>query len=328
MTIMLYDSVGSTNFMTVYKDSDDPKLFYYAPQFAAVSKRQNGDLNFGARLFAKNPNDPNDGFSVYNFGVTGVTPSEEFAKVKRQLESDYGSGIRLAVISPDAEHPTLKTLTEGIYRNIRCQSRGINLYTDLACSFTVDELLEPDMSQFFQDSNAGWAGTIEFAVRTLKTEFEWKITANWHRVQEHFKSQLSVKYWFVKANLSYETQKLIENDTIKIELKGGTPSQKEKIYTFAEKIAKRLFEPTLRPGPLPGHPSGAAVCFSLSKSRVEENRTSVWEGYESAFEVKPLGMAAYVGDIPSRYFSGFDGARIQYDLDSPDDSLFYGNGLR
>lgn len=194
MTILIYDTVAASNFMTVYKDSDDPKLFYFVPQFAAVSKRQNGNLNFGARLFKRNANDPNDGFAVYNFGVTGVTPSAELQRVKSELETNYGKGVRLAVISPDASHPTLLTLTEGIYRNIKCQARGANLYTDLACSFTIDESMEPDMSQFFQTTSAGWAGEIDFAVRTKKTEFKWKITANWHRIQEHFKSQVSVQY--------------------------------------------------------------------------------------------------------------------------------------
>ncbi|MBE4018883.1 hypothetical protein HJ130_07265 [Vibrio parahaemolyticus] len=221
MTIQIYETAAATNFMTVYRDSDDPKLFYYVPKFAVISKSQDGRLRFGARLFERNPNDPNDGFAIYNFGVTGVTPSQDFNQVKQQLEANYGKGVRLAVISPDAQHPSLYPLTGGIYRSINCQTRGINLYTDLACSFTIDESLEPDMSQFFQQTNNGWAGAINFAVRTLKTEFEWTITANWHRVLEHFKSQVSVKYWFVSANLAYETQKLIENDTIKIKIKGG-----------------------------------------------------------------------------------------------------------
>ena len=323
MTILIYETAAATNFMTVYKDSEDPKLFYYVPKFASVSKRQNGKLNFGARLFKKNPNDPNDGFSVYNFGVTGITPSHEFQRVKQELEANYGTGVRLSVVSPDSEHPVLVSLTGGIYRNIKCQARGANLYTDMACSFTVDESMEPDMSKFFQDTDAGWTGEIDFAVRTKKTEFQWKIKANWHRIQEHFKSQATVKYWFVKTNISYETQKLIENDSLVIEIDGGTPSQREKIYTFAEKVAQRLFTPTLQPNPLPGHPSGAAICFSLNYSKVEENRTSEWSGRESAYEIKPLGIAAYVGGIPTDYFSGFDGAALDYDLDQQESMMSY-----
>lgn len=323
MTILIYETAAATNFMTVYRDSDDPKLFYYVPQFAAISKQQNGKLNFGARLFKKNPNDPNDGFSVYNFGVTGVTPSSDFQRVKQELEANYGSGIKLAVVSPDSEHPVLVTLTDGIYRSIKCQARGANLYTDMACSFTVDESMEPDMSKFFQNTNAGWSGEIDFAVRTRKTEFEWKITANWHRIQEHFKSQVSVKYWFVKTNISYETQRLIENDTLKIDIVGGTPGQREKIYTFAERIAQRLFVATLQPSPFPGHPSGAAVCFSLNYSKVEEDKTSVWSGKESAYEIKPLGIAVYVGGIPSSYFSGFEGEPLDYNIDDPSFMMGY-----
>lgn len=314
MTILLYETAAATNFTTVYKDSDDPKLFYYVPKFAEISKRNNGRLNFGAQLFKKNPNDPNDGFAVYNFGVTGVTPSQDFQAIKKALESAYGSGVRLAVISPDTAAPRLVPLTEGIYRNQKCQAQGANLYTDLACSFTIDESLEPDMSNFFQGTDVGWTGEIDFTVRTKKTSFDWKITANWHRVQEHFRSMASVKYWFVSANLSYETQRLIQNDTLHIDTTGGTPAQKEKIYAFAEKIATRLFVPTLQESPLPDHPQGSVLCFSLNYSKIEEDKVSEWSGRESDFEDKPLGIAAYVGGIPKEYFSGYGGAPLEYEM--------------
>ncbi|MDR8399752.1 hypothetical protein NE850_25935 [Paraburkholderia sp. USG1] len=323
MTMLIYESVAATNFITVYKDSDDAKLFYYVPKFAEISKRNDGTLNFGAQLFKKNPNDPNDGFAVYNFGVTCVTPSADFQAVVSALETNYGPGVKLAVVSPDAANPTLVTLTDGIYRNIKCQSRGANLYTDLACSFTIDESLEPDMSHFFQSTNTGWAGEIDFAVRTKKTSFEWLIRANWHLIQEHFRTQASVKYWWISTNISYETQKLINDDTLHIEISGGTPEQKEKIYTFAEKIATRLFVPTLSENPLPAHPSGSIVCFSLNYSKIEENKSSEWSGRESDYEVKPLGIAAYVGNIPKKYFSGYDGKALDYDLDKPEELFRY-----
>lgn len=306
MTILIYDTVGVNAFMTVYRDSNDPKLFYYAPQFATVSKRSNGRLNFGAAKFKGDPSNPNDGFAVFNFGVHGVVPQIEYDKMYADLQTQFGSGVRLAVISPDSIHPTLVPITDyGVYTNITCQNKGINLYTDLACSFTIPEFFADDMKDFFTSLNAAWAGAIEFAVRTKKTTFEWKITANWHRMLEHFKSQVSVKYWFVRANLSYETQKLIQNETLKIEISGGTPEQKELVYTMAEKIATRLFVPTLQPNPMPGHPSGGAVCFSVNYQKIEEDKTSIWQGKEEDFEVKPLGLASYVGQIPEEYFVNF-----------------------
>lgn len=317
MTILLYESVGTNNFMTAYRDSDDPTLFYYAPQFAALSSRPDGRLNFGAQLFKRNENDPNDGFAVFNFGVNGVIPSDVFNQMLDNLKQNYGSDAKLAPISPDAEHPSLHPLTTGIYQNLQCQTKGVNLYTDLAASFTVDERIANDMKDFFQNTANALAGQVDFSVRTKKTEFEWKITANWHRIHEHFKSQVSVKYWFVSANLSYETQKLIQDEVLKIETTGGTPQQKELIYTMASKIAGRLFKPQLRHGPMPGHPSGSALCVSVNYQRTEENVTSKWEGKENDYEVKPLGMAAYVGDVPDDYFSGFDDGGVFYAGEGP-----------
>lgn len=306
MTILIYDTVGTSNFMTLFKDSSDTKLFYFVPRFSELATFPgSGKLKFGSRLFKKSTSDPTDGFAIYNFSVSGVIPAAELMKAKAELDAIYGPGVRISAITPDARAPSLSPLTGGIYTNIKCQSVGVDLFADLACSFTVPEDIANDVKELFKEP-LGWAGQIDFTVRTKKTSFDWKITANWHRVQEHFKSQVSVKYWFVSANLSYETQKLIENDTIHIDITGGTPSQKEMVYGFAEKIAQRLFVPTLQPGPMAGHPSGSAVCFSLSYSRVEEDRTSIWSGSERDYEEKPLGIAALIGSIPDSYFSGYD----------------------
>ena len=65
---------------------------------------------------------------------------------------------------------------------------------------------------------------------------------------------------------------------------------------------------TISPTPLPDHPSGAAVCFSLNYSKTEEDKTVEWSGSESDFEDKDMGIAVYVRDIPKVYFQGFDAA--------------------
>lgn len=304
--LLFHEVARTTDYMTVYRDSDDPRLFYYIPQFAEVAKRNDGRLAFGAVLFKKNPHDPNDGFSLYNFGVRGVYPSAELTRVKADLEAQYGGPASLQPVNPSVATPSLEPITDGIYRSIKCQAKGGNLYTDLAASFTLDESLEPSFSTLMKNGGVGWAGAITYKVLTKRTTFHFKITANWRRVQEHFRSQASVTYWYVNANISYETQKLIQNGTIKIDVTGGTPSDKEKVTSMAEKIAGRLFVQTLQENPLPQSPSGAIFCFSLNYSKIEEDKTEIWEGSYADFEEKELGMAAYVRDIPNEYFVGFD----------------------
>ncbi|MEO7933879.1 MAG: hypothetical protein ABIT76_12045 [Chthoniobacterales bacterium] len=301
--ILLYDIAKSGPYATIYRDSNDANLFYFSPEFAEVRILPSHRLAFGARMFHKNPNIPDDGFSLYNFGVKAVVPSSILTNTLDELKQQYGPNVSLVAIP--SQNPTLSPLTQGIYTNINCQANGGNIHTDLACSFRVPEDLEPDMSKFFK-SALGWAGAIDYKVRTKKTSFEWKITANWHRVQTHFKAQTSVSHWFVKTNLSYETRTLIENDTIKVEISGGTPSDKEKIYTMAEKVAARLFVQSLEETPLPAHPSGAVVCLSINYSKIEEDKTSISMGSESDFEDREMSIAVYVQNIPADYFSGFD----------------------
>ncbi len=306
--LLFHEVARTTDYMSVYRDSDDPHLFYYIPQFAEISRRNDGKMAFGAVFFGKNTNDPNDGYSLYNFGVRGVYPSAEIARVKKELENQYGGPVALQPVNPSVTTPRLMPITDGIYRSIKCQLNGGNLYTDLAASFTVDESLEPELSKLMRAGGVGWTGAITYRVLTKRTTFKFRVEANWHRVQEHFRAMASVKYWYVAANLSYETQKLIQNGTIQIKIDGGTPSEREKVMTIAEKAAARLFVPTLQENPMPDHPSGAAFCFSLNYSKIEEDKTEVWTGAYSDYEEKELGMAVYVRDIPDEYFINFDKA--------------------
>jgi len=100
------------------------------------------------------------------------------------------------------------------------------------------------------------------------------------------------------------------------------PPDKERVTLLAEKVAGRLFVQTLQPNPLPAHPSGSALCFSLNYFKIEEDKTEIWEGTYGDFEEKELGMAAYVRDIPDEYFVGFPPTihRVTQivDLDRPD----------
>lgn len=322
MTILIYDTIGTSNFMTLFRDSDDPKLFYFCPKFSELATYPDtGKLKFGARLFKKTA-DPSDGFAIFNFAVSGVVPRSDLTAALADLTAMYGPGVRISAITPDSKAPALTPLMDGIYTSIKCQNVGVDLFSDLACSFTVPENIAMDVKELFR-TELGWDGKIDYTVRTKKTSFDWKITANWHLVQEYFKSQASVKYWFVSTNLAYETQKLIQNDTIHIDTSGGDPSQKEKIYGFAEKIAQRLFVQTLQPGQMAGHPSGSAVCFSLSYSKVEEDRVSIWYGSERDYEEKALGIAAQIRSVPESYFSGFSAAPVMLSGDMAQDKWIF-----
>jgi hypothetical protein len=300
--ILLNEVAKSGAFMVVYKDHADDRLFYYIPRFAELATRNNGDLLFGHQLFRRDVNKPDDGFSVYNFTVRSVMPGQEFKNTKDELEAMAGGTVTIVPV-PGFEL-SAEPITDLSFMQVggKVQTRGGNIFTDLGVSMTFAEWCEPDMANLFMKNN-GWTGQINYKLTGLLTPFEAKITVNWFAVQEHFRSQISVKYWFVSANISYETQKLIENGTIKVEVLGGTPEDKEKVWALANKIAERLFVRAIQPNPLPGHPSGSAVCFSLNFSRTEENRTVQFTFTSRELETRNLGMAIVVGNVPRSYFS-------------------------
>jgi hypothetical protein len=256
-------------------------------------------------LFKKNPKDPHDGFSVYNMTVRGVMPQPEYLATKAELEQQ--SGHKVSIVPIAGYNLAGEPLIDLSFAQIggKVQQQGGNLFTDLAMSFTFQEWCEPDMAKLFM-AKVGWTGVIKYKVTGLLTPFKAKITANWHRIQDHFKAQASVSCWFISSNISYETQHLIENGTIKVEITGGTPSQRDKVYALAKQIAERLFVRTISPNPLPSHPSGGLFGLSINYSKVEEDKTEVWSFEEHDFESRDLGMAIVVGSVPKEYFHGLN----------------------
>jgi hypothetical protein len=83
---------------------------------------------------------------------------------------------------------------------------------------------------------------------------------------------------------------------------GGTPADNEKAWALANKIAERLFVKTIQPNPLPGHPSGSVVGFSLNHSRVEEDKTEKFTFTSRELQTRDLGMAIVVGNVPDSHF--------------------------
>lgn len=309
--ISIHEVALTSAYMTIYKDADDKSLFYYVPQFSELSKDYNGNLNFGAAYYTGYPNDPSDDFIIVNFGVRGVTPNEEFRKALEELKQTYGETASLQPINPSVNAPKLRSQTPLSCSEINCQSVGSNLYTDLVCSFRLPGQYGINMKNDLT-TGIGWSGAIEWRTRAVQPEFEWSISLNWKRVQTHFKSQASIKYWFIKSNISYEVKKLMENGTVKITTRGGNVTQRDEIRKLAEQIAKRLFVASLQPTPFPSHPSGAALCLSINYSRVEEDRVESWHGRDEAYIDHSMGLAVYVKNVPERLFTGFDSKNLIY----------------
>jgi len=315
--IRLNEVAKAGSFITIYKDSEDPRLFYYIPRFAELGKRDDGSLIFGMMLFKRNANDPNDGASVYNMTVRAVMPGAELQNAKRELEAMTGGPVSIVPIP--GYNLSIKPITDFsfVMRGGRVQEQGGNLFTDLAISMTFEELAEPDMSTLFK-SAAAWTGAIYYKVTGMLTPFKAAVRINWRQVHDHFKSQVSVKHWFISANLSHETEKLIRDGVIDIQITGGTPEQKDKVYAMAKQIADRLFVPSIKINPLPDHPGGSVVGFSVDHTHSEQNETITYNAEELAHEERNLGMAIAVGNVPASYFRGLaPNSPLILSLDTP-----------
>ena len=301
--ILLNEIEMSGNYLVIYPDHTDVSKFYYMPNFAELSKNSNNEYIFNQQLFKLSSN-PADGFSLYNFNIHASLNKLDFDDALAQLKLKHGNNISLSPIAAyDLTIIPLSNVPSQYLISRSVQTNGQNIFTDLGISMTFNELLEPEMANMFK-SNQGFQGYIQYVLDGATTPFEAKITANWHRILEHFRTQVTVSYWIFSANFSYEVQRLIENDTIKIEILGGTPTQRDLIYNMAKEIAARLFVPVLQPNPLPANPSGNVINLGINYSKIEEDKSSVYQIKINDIEKRTLSLGLRMSGIPNKYFHG------------------------
>ncbi|MCB9095860.1 MAG: hypothetical protein H6621_12395 [Halobacteriovoraceae bacterium] len=108
-------------------------------------------------------------------------------------------------------------------------------------------------------------------------DFDAVIDINWKRVYDYYRASLSGGHWFRKISITREVEKLKQQNFVRIQVNGGSASDKDYVNAIAEKIIKRLFVVELQAKPLMGGGRGGAILnFSFASVHREELKQEKW----------------------------------------------------
>ena len=302
---------NTTEALTLYPDSNDPKLFYYMPNSSGFRYDPATKLPMiGFTYWGLGKDQP-----VSNAGAYLTWTSHLFSSdaQKAALNDFMKSGKSVAVIPLQSSIINLSTTKdEG-----KGQPLG-RLFEEFNFS-SVGGLAEADIGVNAVLTGIG-AKVFKKAIENptlMKTDFcykveglgpEMKATAKIHfdKVYEHFSTQFSVNHWFVKASYVKEVEKLVQNGSVEINITGGDAKLEEYITEIANRIAEKLFVYDLTNTPAASKETSGWSFIQLSlKDTKREERKDVTYVYskrnlttrEFCLPISMSGLKPYLGEI-------------------------------
>lgn len=253
---------------TVYPDHADKKKVYFFPNRGVVERDRNNEPVFGMVHWGTKTPDPTDGGGLlnvnFNLALGGDLPTvlEKYQEQKFQTVVMPVQSSELVFMERDGVQQM-----SNIYEGVSLPPYSGRAEDSIALSTSLSEVGAKALKKLLTGSNNALTANYCYQVHGVSPIFDAKIKLNFKKVYEHFVSQASFRKWWIKVNIRTEIQKLVERESIKIEINGGTANQYDYIMALVDRMITRFFIPKTQNAK--AKPSGS---FSVAYARTEEDR--------------------------------------------------------
>lgn len=264
------DSIVSDDLraVTLYPDSENPKLFYYFPNMGKVMKDKNGIPDFTMVKL----NQPTDGIGGYISGVMALEHSEGQAEA---LKKKRGEGFQLAPLPVRSSYFTLtskkqneREFLSGIFKEVALPDLAGRPEDPFGFSATLTPVGAAILKAALVDNRSnGTTFQYCYVVSGLTPEFHGEVVMNYRKIYEHFVARAGGRKWFKRVEVRGEVEKLRESGQIRIKMLGGTPTERAYLESLTEQLLKRFFEPQLA-----NRRNDVSSNYGLNYTRIEEDR--------------------------------------------------------
>jgi hypothetical protein len=254
--------------VTLYPDSQNPKLFYYFPNTGKVLKDEKGIPDFTMVKL----NQPVDGVGGYISGVLGLENTKAQADA---LKLKRDAGFQLAPLPVRSSYFTLtsqkageREFLSGIFKEVALPDLAGRPEDPFGFSATLTPVGAAILkAALVTNQSNGTTFQYCYTVSGTTPKFHGEVTLNYHKVYEHFMARASGRKWFQRFEVRAELEKLKESGSIGIKMEGGTETERAYLESLTEKMMARFFEPEL-----PNRRSEVSANWGLSYTRIEEDR--------------------------------------------------------
>lgn len=266
--------------VSIFADHANPRQFYYLPASPHLSMITDPTTNVEVpklELLRFRGDNRSGGFLELDVNL-GFDPDLLENEVKPEIRRVFGlddepilspvlleaGTVRLIALdaqTPVPGAPPAEPPTDGAPLQLATkidQAANPSLYGDCQAMFSVQ--LSEDGAKLL---DAALLGTIlpvgvvyELEFAALRPAYQFKVTADWHRVQTHFDEMSNARLLFFSSEIDKAIDKLVEDQVIKIEVDNFVPAGDEQaLLTDPKKLLDQIkdmviqtfFKPTLNP---------------------------------------------------------------------------------
>lgn len=249
--------------LTLYPDSQDPGLAYFVPDSATVARTADGLPSFGFTYWGLSPGAPDAG--AYMTFSMSLQSSEAQASA---LRSFLVAGRRIAVV-PFKQSMVRLTPTDGRSgaQPLKALFKELD-FSDQAgpaeAEIGVNAILTAVGARVFKAAIENpQALKLDYCYQFdgLGPRMDAHVSVHWRKLYEDFQTHASVHFFWTRSSIDAEVERLIQNQTVSIRVRGGNATLREYARKVADDAVRRLFVPTLG-GQTPSTPSPRGWSFS------------------------------------------------------------------
>lgn len=272
MPILTESVNGSGLIATIYPDHEDPRKVYFLPNRGSLQINSAGVPEFGMSYWGIKNDSPDAG--GYFAGIFNLSTGGD---LKIAVENHLSRGHQVAVVPVQQSDVHFKEkngerIMEELFKEIDIPEFAGRPEDSFSLSASLTKNGAKALAAQLRSGAVGTDLNYCYGITGLSPVFHAKIRLNYHKVYKHFLAQFKVGRWWWKASIRTEIEKLVENQSIKIEINGGDAKKYDYIMALVDRMAERFFVPALQ-----NRRNSAGGRYGISYTQIEEDRESTFE---------------------------------------------------
>jgi hypothetical protein len=269
----------STDIMTLFKDHEDPNLYYFLPNSGAFSRNADGTPVFSLTTWGLNGS-PNDGGGFMSFVLRGGLSPE----VKRAIDTwlSHNPGKRLAVVPIYNSFITAMGVNgsdqKEVTKNWQTMFKAIDLPPNggvAESELSVNVMLTTIGAKVFKAQLKSSVPTtfglnLCYTVQGATPAMDAMVTLHYKHIYEKFEAEFSGGGWWWSENVKSVVEKLRNEGLITINILGGDAKLEDYMNRLTDEFIKQFMVQRLPDTGAGTSSSGGLYQFSISSTYKEE----------------------------------------------------------